>query len=116
MRRNDLSGSTLNFLILKALDSGAEHGYGIARWVEAVTEDALSLEEGSLYPALHRLEKRGWLESRWGKSENNRSAKFYRLTGKGRRQLAKEHENWNRLSAAIVKVAMAGPRAAEGEG
>jgi transcriptional regulator len=116
MRKNDLSGSTLNFLILKALDSGAQHGYGIARWVEAVTEDALCLEEGSLYPALHRLEKEGWLESRWGRSENNRSAKFYRLTARGRRQLATEHESWNRLSAAVFKVATAGSRLARGDG
>ena len=103
MRKNDLSGSTLNFLILKALDNGAEHGYGIARWVEAVTEDALSLEEGTLYPALHRLEKAGWLESRWGKSENNRSAKFYTLTKAGRKQLSAAALHWQETTEIIAR-------------
>lgn len=100
----DLSGNTLHYLILKALDAGADHGYGIARWVEQVTEDALSLEEGSLYPALHRLERRGLLESRWGTSENNRRAKFYRLTPAGRRQLSVELDTWMRLAGAMSKV------------
>ena len=78
-----LSANMLNFLVLKALDAGASHGYGVARWIEHVTGDALRVEEGSLYPALHRLEKRGLLVARWGKSEHNRRAKFYSLTATG---------------------------------
>jgi len=102
-----LSGSTLNYLVLKALAAGAEHGYGVARWIERVTDDALSVEEGSLYPALHRLERQGLLESRWGTSEHNRRAKFYRLTLEGRRRLDAEHENWRGFAAAMAKVAAA---------
>jgi hypothetical protein len=80
MGSNDvaLSQSTLNYLVLKALAMGADHGFGVARWVERITDDALSVEEGSLYPALHRLERQGLLESRWGTTELNRRAKFYR--------------------------------------
>ncbi len=111
MGRNEvaLSASTLNYLVLKALVAGADHGYGVARWIERVTEDALSVEEGSLYPALHRLERQGLLESRWGTSEHNRRAKFYRLTRGGRRQLAAEEENWETFAAAMAKVAAATP-------
>lgn len=109
MSRNDfaLSGNTLNLLVLEALAAGAEHGYGVARWVEEVTDDALSLEEGTLYPALHRLERRGFLESRWGRSENNRRAKFYRITAAGRTRLATERGRWTRLSDAVGKVVAA---------
>lgn len=102
-----LPGNTLNHLILKALDAGADHGYGVARWVERVTEDVLSLEEGSLYPALHRLEKRGMLESRWGVSENNRRAKFYQLTPAGRTELSAQDDSWARLAGAMSKVVAA---------
>lgn len=110
MGKNDvaLSANTLNFLVLKALDAGAEHGYGVARWIERTTDDALSVEEGSLYPALHRLEKQGLLESRWGTSDNNRRAKFYRLTVRGRTRLAAEQANWAEFAAAMAKVAASG--------
>lgn len=99
-----LSANALSFLVLKALDGGASHGYGVARWIETVTEDGLSVEEGTLYPALHRLEKQGLLESRWGRSEHNRRAKFYRLTEEGRRRLAREQENWVQFAEAMSKV------------
>ncbi len=113
MGTNDvaLSASTLNFLVLKALHGGAEHGYGVARWIERVTDDALSVEEGSLYPALHRMEKQGLLESRWGTSDNNRRAKFYRLTERGRTRLATEQASWVEFAAAMAKVAAAGSSA-----
>ena len=109
MGKNDvaLSASSMSFLVLKALSAGASHGYAIARWIERVTDDALSLEEGSLYPALHRLEQRGFLESRWGTSENNRRAKFYRLTRAGRKRLASEQESWLGFAEAMAKVASA---------
>ena len=111
MGKNDvaLSASTLNYLVLKALAAGAEHGYGVARWIERVTDDALSVEEGSLYPALHRLERQGLLESRWGTSEHNRRAKFYRLTPEGGRRLAAEQENWREFAVAMAKVAATTP-------
>jgi transcriptional regulator len=110
MGRNDvaLSANTLNYLVLKALDAGARHGYGVARWIESVTDDALSVEEGSLYPALHRLEKQSLLESRWGTSESNRRAKFYRLTDAGRELLEAESRNWAHFAAAMSKVVAAG--------
>jgi transcriptional regulator len=79
---------TLELLILKALSGGAAHGYGIASWIEDATEDALRVEEGSLYPALHRMERKGWVEAEWGVSENNRKAKFYSLTAAGRAHFA----------------------------
>jgi transcriptional regulator len=107
-----LSASNLNFLILQALARGPLHGFGVARWVKAVTDDALCLEEGSLYPALHRLEKRGLLESLWATSENNRRAKYYRLTASGRRQLEVERENWERLASAMTRIAGARPEEA----
>ncbi len=111
MGKNDfaLSANTLNFLILRALDAGMDHGYGIARWVERVTDDVLSVEEGSLYPALHRLERQGLLESRWGKSANNRRAKFYRLTENGKTGLASERVRWESLAGAMAKVVVADP-------
>ena len=99
----DLYG-TIELLVLKALSWGPSHGFGIARWIELVSDDALTVEEGSLYPALHRLEYKGWIQSEWAPSENNRRAKFYSLTRKGRRQLEAEHANWNRLTAAIGLV------------
>src|SRR3954469_12220307 len=86
----DVLQGTLDLLVLKTLSWGATHGYGIARWIQQVTDDVLQIEEGSLYPALHRLEKRGWVESDWGVSENNRRAKFYALTARGRAQLRSE--------------------------
>jgi PadR family transcriptional regulator, regulatory protein PadR len=106
---------TLELLILKALSGGAAHGYGIARWIEQATDDALRVEEGSLYPALHRMAAKGWLESEWGVSENNRRAKFYRLTAKGRGQLGEKTRVWNRMVEAVAK-ALAAPAIAGEEG
>jgi transcriptional regulator len=95
---------TLELLILEALSRGAAHGYGIARWIELATDDALRVEEGSLYPALHRMARKGWVESEWGVSENNRRAKFYSLTKAGRAQLAEKARGWNRMVNVVAKV------------
>lgn len=102
--RLDLLQGTLDMLLLKALQLEPLHGYAIARRVQQLSEDALRVEEGSLYPALHRIEERGWVESEWGISENNRRAKYYRLTGKGRKRLEAEAGEWKRLSLAITRV------------
>ena len=99
--RADLLQGTLGIVILKALLWQPMHGYGVARWVEETTDDVLRIEEGSLYPALRRLEDRGWVRSEWGLSENNRRARFYALTRAGRRQLADEVSKWERLSAGV---------------
>src|ERR1700730_6692453 len=95
---------TLDALILKTLSLGTRHGYAIARWLEEATADALRIEEGSLYPALYRMERRGWIEAEWGISELNRKAKFYRLTPAGRRQLEAETEQWSNFTTAVSKV------------
>jgi len=95
---------TLDMLILKALNRRAQHGYGIAEFIQSGSADVLKVEEGALYPALHRLEVRGWLKSEWGVSDNNRRAKFYKLSALGRRELAKEAEYWNRVAAAVTRV------------
>jgi PadR family transcriptional regulator, regulatory protein PadR len=95
---------TLDLLILKTLSWGSTHGYGIARWIQQVTGDVLRIEEGSLYPALHRLEKRGWISSHWGLSENNRRAKYYALTAQGRHQLRAESSTWSVFANAVGKV------------
>lgn len=100
----ELLQGTLDLLILKTLSWGTTHGYGIARWIQHVTGDVLRIEEGSLYPALHRLEKRGWIDSEWGLSENNRRAKYYRLTSRGRQQLRNEASSWSVFSDAVSKV------------
>jgi transcriptional regulator len=100
-------------MVLKALSSGTRHGYGVARWIEDTTDDVLSIEEGSLYPALHRMERRGWIESQWGQSENNRRAKFYRLTRAGRARLEIEAAAWARFARA-VSVLMGTVRLVEG--
>ena len=100
----ELLQGTLDLLILKTLSWGSTHGYGIARWIQDVTGDVLRIEEGSLYPALHRLEKRGWLASEWGLSENNRRAKYYRLTPRGRQQLRTEASVWTMFSGAVTRV------------
>lgn len=97
----DILRGTLDLLILRALSFGPAHGYTVARWVESATEDALALSEGTLYPALHRLEERGWVSSKWGVSENNRQARFYALTRAGRAQLQVETRNWQRYAQAI---------------
>ena len=100
----DLLQGTLDMLILKALSSGPMHGYGVGQRIEQMAEDLLRVEEGSLYPALYRLEERGWIRSEWGKSDNNRRARFYTLTAAGRRQLGVEEANWRRLVLAVGKV------------
>lgn len=92
---------TLDMLILKALSAGPAHGYGVARWIEVATGDALAVGEGTLYPALHRLEERGWIAARWGASENNRRAKYYSLTKSGRARLGVESANWRRYASAV---------------
>jgi transcriptional regulator len=108
----DLLRGALDLLILRALTWGPTHGYGVARWIEGVSDDALHIEEGSLYPALYRLEKRGWIESEWGLSENNRKAKFYRLTKRGRAQLRAETDNFVRFARAVFKAIEASPQPA----
>ena len=101
--RGDLVQGTLDMLILKALTRGAMHGYSIMEFIQETSEDVLRVEEGALYPALHRLELRGLLASKWGISENNRRAKYYSLTAAGRRQLAAETARWDRVAAAIAR-------------
>src|SRR3954467_9069211 len=105
----DLLQGTLGILILKALLSGPSHGYGIARWVEGTTDDVLRIEEGSLYPALRRLEDRGWVDSEWGLSENNRRARFYTITSAGRTHLRSEAATWIRYAGAVRQVLRATP-------
>ena len=102
--RIDLLQGTLDMLILKTLTLGAMHGYAIVRRIHQVSDDVLRVEEGSLYPALHRMERKGWIEAEWGVSENNRRAKFYRLTRAGKKQLGVEVSTWQRLSEATGKV------------
>lgn len=104
MSRTDLMRGTLDLLILQALTLEPNHGLGIARRVEQMTRDAFQVNPGSLFPALHRLDAKGWLASSWGASENNRRAKYYRLTAAGRRQLKTETENWERISVAIARA------------
>jgi len=101
---NDLLHGTLDALVLKTLSWGPRHGYAIARWLEDTTGDALRIEEGSLYPALYRMERRGWIEAEWGVSELGRRAKFYRLTASGREQLARETAQWESFAAAVSRV------------
>jgi PadR family transcriptional regulator PadR len=100
----DLLQGTLDVLILKTLSWGPRHGYAIARWIRETTEDVLQIEEGALYPALHRMARKGWIESEWGLSENNRKARYYQLTARGRAQLRAESATWNRYAAAVSKV------------
>ena len=100
----DLLQGTLDVLVLKALSWGARHGHAVATWIRATTDDDLNIEDGALYTALHRLEKRGLIEAEWGLSENNRKAKFYRLTPDGRRQLRHEVRTWEAYAAAVAKV------------
>ena len=97
----DILKGTLDLLILKALSWGPAHGYAVARWIEFATQDALAVGEGTLYPALHRLEERGWVSASWGPSENNRRAKFYALTKAGRARLRVEADSWRRYAAAV---------------
>jgi transcriptional regulator len=103
-KRIELLQGTLDLLILRTLASGPAHGHAIARTIERQSEDVLQVEQGSLYPALHRLIKRGWISAEEGVSENNRRAKFYRLTAKGRKQLHVETTRWERLARAIANI------------
>lgn len=112
--RIDLLQGTLDLMILKTLSWGPMHGYAVARWLQQVTDDVLRVEEGTLYPALHRLEELEWVESDWGVSENNRRAKFYRLTGAGRAQLRASLSDWSRLVDTVGKVIGATARPASG--
>lgn len=105
----DLLQGTLGILILKALLPGAAHGYAVSRYIEETTGDVLRIEEGSLYPALRRLEDRGWVTSEWGLSENNRRARFYTITPAGRRHLRNEAAVWLRYSQAVTRVLRAEP-------
>ena len=105
----ELLQGTLGILILKALLTGSAHGYAIARWIEDATDDVLSIEEGSLYPALRRLEDRRWVTTEWGLSENNRRAKFYTLTAAGRKHLRDEAAVWLRYSQAVTRVLRIAP-------
>jgi transcriptional regulator len=103
--RTDLLQGTLELLILKTLQVGEPmHGWGISVRIQQLSEDVLRLNQGSLYPALHRLEHKGWIRSEWGTSENNRRAKFYRLTALGRGQLAEEREQWDLFAAAVGRI------------
>ncbi len=95
---------TLDLLILKSLSWGTRHGDGIAEWIEATTEDQLRIMEGTIYPALHRMAKKGWIDSEWGPSDNNRRAKFYRLTERGRERLEAELVQWSSYTSAMSKV------------
>jgi len=100
----DLLQGTLDMLILKVVALGPIHGYGISQRIHQISNEVIHVQQGSLYPALHRLEKRGWLTAEWGESENGRQAKFYRLSAKGRRQLTAEEATWTRLSEAIQLI------------
>jgi transcriptional regulator len=103
-RSRTLLHGTLDALVLKALSHGEKHGYGVARWIEASTAEVVQVEEGSLYPALYRMERRGWIEAHWGLSELNRKAKIYSLTEQGEAQLARETEQWLSFTSAVSKV------------
>ena len=102
--KNDLLQGTLALLVLKTLARGPLHGYGITLHIQMVSKDYLRVEEGSLYPALHRMEQDGWISAEWGTTENNRRARYYRLTSAGRKQLAEEEKNWERLTQAVAQV------------
>src|SRR6478672_4463400 len=102
--RSPLLQGTLDLLVLKTLARGPRHGYAIARWIEDATDDALRIEEGSLYPALYRMERRGWIDAAWGKSETGQRIKIYSLTTKGRTQLRAETAEWASFTNAVAKI------------
>lgn len=102
--KRDLLHGTLDLLILRVLNGGPMHGFGIAQKIHVLSQDALRVEEGSLYPALYRMEAKGWIKASWGTSENNRRAKYYELTRRGRKQLATEQTTWARLATAVGQV------------
>ena len=105
--KSDLLQGTLDMLILKIVALGPVHGYGISQRIRQISKQVLQVQQGSLYPALHRIEKRGWLEAQWGESDNGRQAKFYKLSSKGRKQLAAEESNWRRLADAVSLILQA---------
>jgi PadR family transcriptional regulator, regulatory protein PadR len=102
--KTDLLQGTLNLLVLRTLSTDEMHGWGIAQRLHQISQDVLQVNQGSLYPALHRLEQQGWIESSWGDSDSNRRAKFYGLTRAGRKQLAEETASWQRMAAAVQRV------------
>jgi PadR family transcriptional regulator PadR len=106
--KSDLLQGTLDMLILKTLALEPMHGWGVSQRIQQISSGVLNVNQGSLYPALYRLEDQGWIESEWGSSDNNRQAKYYKLTRAGRKQLEEETANWQRLSAAIEQVLQAG--------
>ena len=101
---NDLVQGTLDLLILKTLSLEPKHGWAIAKRIQQISNEVLQVQQGSLYPALHRLEEQGWIRATWKTSENNRQARYYELTASGRKQLTAEKENWLRLSAAVARI------------
>jgi transcriptional regulator len=103
-KKTELLQGTLDMLILKIVALGPVHGYGISQRIQQISNEVLQVQQGSLYPALHRLEKRGWLSADWGESENGREAKFYKLSAQGRKQLVAEEATWNRLSEAVALI------------
>jgi PadR family transcriptional regulator PadR len=110
-RKNDILQGTLALLVLKTLQDGSLHGWGITLHIQQISNDALRVEEGSLYPALHRMEQDGWIAAEWGVSENNRRARYYTLTAAGRKQLAKEMRSWQDLTGAVALVLNFGAKA-----
>ena len=104
VQRIDLPQGTLDLLILRTLALGPQHGWAVSERVQQMSSDVLQIQQGSLYPALHRLERRGWIKARWGTSENNRRAKYYELTKTGHRQLEAEKDAWEKLTAAVAQV------------
>jgi len=108
--KTDLLQGTLDLLILKVVALGPIHGYGISQRIHQISKEVLLVQQGSLYPALHRLEKRGWLIADWGESDNGRQAKFYRLSAKGRKQLSAEEATWTRLADAVELILKAAPQ------
>ena len=106
----DLMQGSLDVIVLKTLSWQPMHGFGIARWIQRVTDDALQVEEGSLYPSLYRMENKGWVKAEWRITENNRRAKYYRLTAAGKRQLAESVETWDVFAEAMTKIMRARPQ------
>jgi PadR family transcriptional regulator PadR len=104
IEKSDLLQGTLDMLILKIVALGPVHGYGISQRIRQISKEVLQVQQGSLYPALHRLEKRGWLAAEWGESDSGREAKFYKLSAKGRKQLQSEESNWERLAQAVTQI------------
>jgi len=102
--RIDLPQGTLDLLILKTINLQPLHGWAISERIQQISNEVLQVQQGSLYPALHRLERRGWIKARWGASENNRRAKYYELTRAGRKQLETEQESWNKLTTAVAQI------------